>query len=479
MADHDDASESTSRQQDEESSTRDEAKGEVEPKPEAAPTPKPSSKKLLMGIAALLVAGLVWRWTSTQPTETPTTTSASSPEHAPDLDSIKLSTPIAAAHVGSDVIVAAYDADAKVIRAQRIDPKDAVIAEGVLLRDVEAGTDTELKVVARGDEGHVAGALMWRGLHDKKPVRELVMFEPKSKPGSSVQSLEPRGEVSEVPAASCATRDGLWFADGARALSFPFKGVASKMSLPKDKEASLLCAQHRAFAVLEEDERTSVLVLGADGAAEIPMVREADFGEDEQRELAEYSVGDDVGFVRLAASGAVAVRELEGTTPTPIKRLKRLIPRDSDVVAVDASSSQIVVVYTEDVADAGADDRESTACTRVSVIRIERSSFEESSRELAPPRCGVEVGPFFTSAVGAGAVSVAWAERASTVVGKPRAPIVGLSYATIQGAPTAPKRIDVAAEALVDAGCSSDSCYAAALVRSDSGRGAIKILRYK
>lgn len=393
-----------------------------------------------------------------------------------------LSAPIAAAHVANgEVLVAALDVAARGIRVQRVAADDRIVADRVVLDDVAWSTDADLKLAA-----HAAGdaALTWRGLRGGKLVRDLVVV------GADLAAKEPRGEVA---AASCATRDGVWFSDGARATSRPFGGAPRAVDLPKDKDSSLLCGPGRAFAVLDEDDGTSILPLGpasgpSDAAAPeaLAVLRERDFGDDEQRELAEYTVGDDVGVVRLGGSGAVAIREVAGVVVGPLRRLKATLPKDDDVVAVDASPKVLAIVYSEDVSAAcpsgpgGPGD--GAVATKVMVLRVDRESLEESTVELAPGRCGYEIGPFFTGVLG-DAVSVAWAER-SGGAGRARAPIAGLAHAVVAraGAPSL-ARVEQRADALVDAGCDGARCYAVALVRRDeadaTSPGSAKVLRYE
>ncbi|MBX3212875.1 MAG: hypothetical protein KF850_12630 [Labilithrix sp.] len=399
---------------------------------------------------------------------------------APGPGAAGLSAPIAAAHVaGGEVVVAALDVSARGIRVQRIGADDRIVADRVVLDDVAWSTDADLKLAAHAE----VVAVTWRGLRGGKLVRELVVV------GADLAAKEPPVEVA---AASCATRDALWFSDGARATSRPFRGAPHAVELPKDRDSSLLCGPGRAFAVLDEDDGTSILPLAAAGPSDaaaskvVTLLRERDFGDDEQRELAEYTVGDDVGVVRLGGSGAVTIREIAAGVLGPLRRLKATIPKDDDVVAVDASPKVLAIVYSEDVSAAcpagpgGPGD--GAVATKVMVLRVDRESFEESTAELAPGRCGYEIGPFFTGALG-GALSVAWAER-SGGAGRARAPIAGLAHAVVAraGAPSL-ARVEQRADALVDAGCDGARCYAAALVRRDEADalspGFVRILRYE
>jgi hypothetical protein len=385
-----------------------------------------------------------------------------------------LSAPIAAARIeGGDVVVAGIDVPAKSIRVQRINTKDEVTSDRTILEGILWSSESDLKVVPAG----LGVAVTWRGLRSGKLVRQMLVLGP---------DLVPKGEATNVAGTSCATRDALWFTDGRRVHGRPWAGAAIKSELPREKDAALVCGQHRAFALLDEEDGTSVLLLGgsaggADAGATAPagdagkmavspgaiaLLKESEFGEDDQRERAEYTVGDDLGVVRLAASGAIAMREVKAGVPGPLRKLKTTIGRDDDVVAVDASPRALVVVFTEDVGDACPGAAGTTIpSTRVRALRIDRTTFEESTVDLSPGSCGREVGPFFTGALGDD-VSVAWVERVP-VTGQSRAPIAGLAHRLV--VPSGPlaelMRSDQPADALVDAGCDGKACYAAALAR--------------
>lgn len=383
------------------------------------------------------------------------------------------SAPIAAAHAsGGDVVVAALDVPAKAIQLVRIGASDEVRAHGTAFDDVKWTSEADVKVIASNGGG---AAITWRGLRGGKLGRALVTVGP---------DLKKNGASVEIGGPSCATRDALWFSDGKRAHGKSWAGGSVDVDLPKDKEASLLCGQTRAWAFLEEDDGTSFITLGGSDARGRPsaltLMRESDFGDDEQRERSEYTVGDDLGIVRLGASGALSFREVKDGAVGALKKPRAKIPHDDDVVAVDASPKVLVIVFTQD-ASSGCPDGQ--ASTKVSAIRIDRTSGEETSLELSTGMCSREVGPFFTGAVADG-VSIAWVERVPSA-GKARAPIVALAHALIpaNGAAEPLKRIDVAADALVDAGCDSQRCYAVALERKAGTDGMVpgplRVLRYR
>jgi hypothetical protein len=406
---------------------------------------RPSPKQIRIGLAGLLAVVLGLRLCTKGP-------SAGTPAPA------TLVGPIAAALADAgEVVVAVLDVPAKAIRVRRVNAKDEVVAERLLLDDLAPSQDSELKVAASGE----GAAITWRGLRGGKLVRQLVLVG---------RDLEPKGDAVEVNAASCATRDAVWSSDGSRATARAWGGAVTKIDLPKDKDVSLLCGTHRAYAILDDDERTSILPLASDKMP-IAVLREKDFGEDEQRELAEYTIGEDVGVVRLAASGTVSFREIAGGALGPLHTLKTQIPKDDDLVAVDASPRTLAIVYTQDASASCSGDN--PVSTKVTVLRVDRQSLDESIVELSPGKCGHEVGPFFTGTLGDG-VSLAWAERAGGA-GRARAPVVGLAHATLPPTDKPPvESIAVPSQSLVDAMCDSTTCYAAAV--SDEK---LRVLRYR
>ncbi len=368
-----------------------------------------------------------------------------------------------------EVVVAGLDAAAGVVRVQRIDANDRVVADRAVLTNVAGSTDAEIKVSANPTEGV---AVTWRGLRAGKLVRQLVVLGP---------DLAPRGEPTDVSAASCATTDAVWLSDGKAAIARSWKGATRKVELPKEEDSSLLCGASHAFALIESEDRTGIVPLSFGDAPRAPLtvLRESEFGDDEQRELAEYTVGEDVGIVRLGMSGTIGVREITKGALGPLRKLKTSIPKDDDVVAVDASPKVLVIVFTQDVSSACPSASGSiVASTKVSALRVDRQTFEESTVEISPGRCEHEVGPFFTGVVGDG-VSVAWTERTGGL-GRARAPIAGLAHVVLAQAGNATlARIEQAVDALVDAGCDGTRCYAAALVPGDAGAASsVRVLRY-
>ena len=104
----------------------------------------------------------------------------------------------------------------------------------------------------------------------------------------------------------------MWFVDAKGVQGRPWGGAATTHALPKDREVTLSCGAHRPFVLVDEDESVALLPIGGPAATKpAALMRDADFGEDEQRERAEFTVGDELGVVRLSVGGALAIREVK------------------------------------------------------------------------------------------------------------------------------------------------------------------------
>lgn len=401
-----------------------------------------------------------------------------------------LSAPIAATVLDDgQVLVAGLDVPLASVRVQRISAKGEVTEERTVLEGVAWSSDAELRLASGGP----GAMLTWRGRRAGKPVKQLTFLGP---------DLGTKGEAVDVSVGSCATRDGLWSTDGKRIDGRTWTGEVTHANLPHEQDPELVCGQHRAFALVDAEEGTSLWFLGAgmpDGgagtsrggtSAPVPLtgplllLRESDYGDDELRERSAFTVGDDIGLVRLAASGALSVREVRDGQALPPRPLKHKIGKDDDLVAVDGSRLALTVVYTSDAGEScRSDGGVVRSKPKVMALRVDRTNFEEQVFELSPGECGREVGPFFTGVIG-DAVSVAWVERVP-VLGKSSAPIAGLAHRKVpgQGATVEPLvRLVEPADALVDAGCDGSRCYAVALARQPHADnmvpGFAKVIRF-
>lgn len=385
------------------------------------------------------------------------------------------SSPIAATHLpGGDVLAGLVAADG-VIRVVGVTDGKPVWASNAL-RSVSWAPDAELSLHP-GPDGRVA--LVWRGPRAGKPGRALVL-------------LGPHGEVSadptEVGAASCATADGVAWLDPratgavrvvARRWSEPT--AREMLTIAADRDPALACGDH-AVVVLgdgDDDLTAASFVPGTSANAPVVVLRDADFGDDDEREHDAYTIGDDLGLVRVANSGAVAMRELPRSgPPTPWRRLKHPIAPDDDVVAVDGDADTTLVVFTHDT-DESCPGIGSTA-ESVRALRVDRKTGAASLLDLAPAACDRTPGPFWIAAAPSG-LTIAWVER-GTKLPSQAPPIVGVSVRTLTAEGTASRRIDLQADAVKDAGCDGRTCALAALLRPTDNDGtqpgAIRVLSY-
>ncbi len=395
---------------------------------------------------------------------------------SPPADTASFSAPIAAARLGGSDVVAGLVATAGVIRVMGM-TGGTIAWTTDALRDVAWAPDAELRMQAAG-----AGiALLWRGPHGGKIGRTLVL-------------LGPHGEAREQPvpvgSAFCATGAGVAWLDARTtgAAHVLARGWAEASPRPvavvgSDRDPALVCGDHDVFVLGDgDDDLTAAAVRPGEPAARPAAValRDADFGEDEEREHDAYTVGDDLGLVRVGASGAISLREIpQGAGPTPWRTLRHTIPADDDVVAVDGDADATVVVYTED-ADAACPGAGATA-ESVHALRVVRKTGDESVLDLAPPDCDHAPGPFWIAASPSGPTTLAWVERRMRPSGA-SAPVTGAALRVLGPAGVQAKRLDQAADALVDAGCDERGCSLAALVRPRDGDGmqpgSIRVLAY-
>jgi hypothetical protein len=346
------------------------------------------------------------------------------------------------------------------------------------LAPVAWSADAELHLQRAGD----GLAVLWRGLFRGKSGRTAVLLGP----DGSV-----RGEPFEVGPGFCATSAGAVWVDqaphrAAHVVSRLWSEPAAKdvLVVPADRDPpSIVCAEHAAILLGSDDDDnlTAAHYTPGEAAPAHPVVaiRDADFGDDDERDHDAYSVGDDLGLVRIAGSGAVALREVtRGSPPTPWRRLKRTLPADDDLVAVDGDADDVLIVTTHD-SDAACPGVGSTAAA-VRAIRVDRKRGDDTLLELAPADCAVTPGPFWFSSSPAGQI-VAWVVRRASG-GPDIPPVSGLAYRVVRPEGVRAGAIDLPADALVDGGCDATGCSVAALVRSPGADAmqpsSIRVLHY-
>ena len=370
----------------------------------------------------------------------------------------RFSAPIAAARVGGGaVLVAGLVVPDKAIVVTRIEPGGRSAFTVTALRGVAWSQDAELRVFS-ADGG---AAVVWRGVRDGRTVRQMVTLGK----GGEVQ-----GEPVDVGTVACSTEDALvWTEKGTgkwRVLAKPWASAPREVaSVAADREPVVVCGTRRVFALGHGEDDITFAIGDADGGAARRLMAATDFGTDEDRELTEYTVGDDLGVVRVGSAGQVAVREARGDAIGAWKKLAATIPADDDLVAVDGDAKATYVITTRESSSACGSAPSGSAAMSVQAMRIDRATFAEAVSEVAAAECGKELGPFWTGSA-AGRFVVAWAERAGKREAT-SAPVVGLAYRVLdgEGGAGAVVRIARPADALVDAGCDKDHCYAVALAR--------------
>jgi hypothetical protein len=386
------------------------------------------------------------------------------------------SAPIAAARMDHGEAVAGLVASESVIRAVGF-PEQGPGWSTDVLASVSWTPDAELHL-QRAGEGL---ALLWRGLRGGKSGRTVVLLGPDGKA---------RGEPFAVGAAFCSTEEGgIWVVErpdgSSRVVARRWSAGESHDILMVSAEhdpPALVCADHTAIVLADGDDGlTAMAVTPGDTAVPRPtlVLRDSDFGDEEERDHEAYSVGDDLGLVRIGAGGSLALREVpRGGVPTPWRRVKRDIPPDDDIVAVDGDEAAVLLVVTHD-ADVACPGVGSTAAV-VRALRIDRKTGDERLIDLAPADCAVTPGPFWISHSGEGQV-VSWVERRARASAD-TAPISALAYRVIRADGVRSGTIDQPADAVAEAGCDGRGCAAAALVRAAGADAmqpsAIRMLRY-
>jgi hypothetical protein len=384
------------------------------------------------------------------------------------------SVPIGAARVGGVDVVAGLVAAEGTVRAIGL-AGGAVVWSADALRGVAWTPDAELRLQPAVD----GVAVFWKGLRDGKPVRTLVLLGPRG---------EPRGAPVEIGATFCSTAEGLaWIGahttgqTHVQARRWADPEARDVVVLPPDRDPALVCGDHDVVVLGDgDDDLTASVFVPGDAAARSSSVamRDNDFA-DEEREHDAYSIGDDLGLVRVGVSGAVAIRELPRSgAPGPWRKLKRRLSGDDDVVTVDGDATATFIVVTHE-AEAACAEAGATA-ESVRAIRVERKTGEESLVELAPADCDSSRGPFWITSPPSGPV-VAWVERRTTLPPK-AAPIAGLAFRVLRSDGVSAGRIEQQADAFVEGGCDERGCSVAALVRkpgSDGMRpGPIRVFGY-
>lgn len=375
------------------------------------------------------------------------------------------SAPIAAARMpDGTTVVAGFVADRGVVRVSGIGPDGSTAWSADALGGVTWAADAEVKLLPAAD----GTALVWRGPRGGRTARTLVL-------------LGPRGEVRDRPidvgAALCTTAEGVAWVDPpshgplrVRARRWAEAVPREVVAVSPERDASLVCGDHAVFVLGDgDDDLTTTSFVPGDVSASKPAiaVRDADFGEDDEREHYLYAVGDDLRIVRIGSSGAMAAREIPRSgAPTPWRKLRTSLSAADDVVAVDGDGAATFVVLTHD-----ADDTCPVGSTAESVraLRIDHKSGAESEIDLAPADCDRSFGPFWIASAPVGS-TVAWVARRTPVPSR-GASIVGAWFRVLAEGAARAGHVEQPADALVDAGCTASGCALAALARPPDSDG--------
>ncbi len=412
--------------------------------------------------------------TSDAASASPSIHASSVPEAPAPPSEAVFSAPIAAAAVGPVRVVAGLVAAEKVIRV-RATRAGSVLWTVDVLRGATWAPDVALRLLPAAD----GVAVLWGG--------------PAANGARTMVILGPHGETQEEPsvigAAACTTADGIAWVDAHRAgptkvrtRRWGDRAAHDAATLPVDRDPALVCGDHVVFVLGDGDDdltATAFVPGETDSVKARVALRDADFGEDDEREHEPYTLGDTLGLVRVGSSGAVAMRDVpRAGAPTPWRTLKHKLAAEDDVVAVDGDAAATILVFTHDAEEACAGVGSSAVAVRA--LRIDRASGAETLLDLAPPDCDVSPGPFWI-APAPGGPAVAWVERSGKLA--PNAPPVRrLAARSLKDDASRTGGVALAADALADGSCNETGCFAAALERAQDGDamspGAIAIVPY-
>jgi hypothetical protein len=368
------------------------------------------------------------------------------------------SAPIAATRTSGGMLVAGLVASEGVIRVTSLaeqGPAAPGWASVDALRGVAwvADADLELQSAAGGL------ALVWRGLLAGKAGTTLVVLGPHGEGG---------GDGIPIGAGWCATDEGVAWLDprGARPLHLRGRRWADSTAhdlaeVPADRAPALVCGDHQVFLLADGDDDLTVRASSIAGAPGpwTTAIRDKDFGDDDEREHEAFATGDTLGLVRVGDSGTVWLREIEGGHASPWKRMKHALAEEDDLVAVDGDATATVIVSTREGSEPCGGE---SGALSVRALRVDRATGADELSVLAPADCASTPGPFWVGS--SHGTLVAWGERRSQPA-PGAAPIEHLAYRAASGASAATSRLDLQADALVDAGCDATGCFVAALLR--------------
>ena len=363
----------------------------------------------------------------------------------------RLSAPIGAALLPTDaVVVGGLVVPDRVVRLSRLEKDGRVAWTTDVVTGAEWTHDAELAVHPVGKDVVVT----FRGKVDGAPKRTVVRV---AEDGTT-------NPPKAFGAVTCWTESGLFWLDGHKRVKAETGLGLRELALPSGLEGdlSLFCDETHAAVVLDADGALSTLAVGTDSVAgSVALLGEKDFS-DEEREHAFFFGKTGLGVLRVGGDGSLATKY----AGSPGRKLTGKLDEDDDLVIVDADERALYAVATQDHdgcapgedASALPTQRTSRFSTSVRLLRLDLESGQGVREELGRAACGHQAGAFFFGAAKDKRV-LAWTERAPTA-GKTKAPIAALAYRVLGKSPaeTTSHRLELSADALVDAGCTSSTC---------------------
>ena len=374
------------------------------------------------------------------------------------------SAPIAALRVRDATVVAGLVAVSGIVRVMALHDDGSSWTSDVL-SGVAWSPDADVQLEHARD----GVALVWRGGKGEKRVGRLVLLGPDG---------TIRGAVREVAGQWCTTGERVaWIAPNLRGpihvLSRTWSDDTPREAVldTSDKTAALVCGDHDVFVLGDGDDGLTSTTFDPDtGVPTAPtvVIRDSDLGGDELEHRV-FTSGDTLEIVHIASAGAIAARDVRRVgSPSAWRKLKYALSPDDDVVAVDGDEKTMVIVFTRP--SEGTCPAMASTAERVEALWVDRAAAVETLFELAPADCQRSVGPFWTAQPTRRPPMIAWVERrVDPAPGAP--PIAGVAYRTTLAEGVRTGRLEVAADAIADAGCDETECFVAALVRGPDGDG--------
>jgi len=288
-----------------------------------------------------------------------------------------------------------------------------------------------------------------------------------------------------IGAGACLAGPALYWVDAqghVRSQASEGDGKTLRPPAVDDPQWSVVCGAVDTWLAADGDEGLAVMkITGAKAHGRLePAFAASDLDPDNTREVHALVDGDHVAFVGLGSAGKLLWRPKRDAAS---RTLRSSLGDGDDVVALDARSGQLLVVFTR---EASAEGVEQDTCQEVRAVVASKEG--DGMVQLAAGGCGRARGPFFVSALGPERRMVSWIEhRSNKGLGLPS--VAGLGYAVVGpdvglDAGLVPSRfLPFEADGLVDAGCFGGRCAAVGLVRppgatDDSQAGAVEVRWY-